>query len=195
MSTDLELVSRTANEGNKEAFARLVERHQSRIRQFLRRLTAGDWHSADDLAQETFLQAYRKIHQFKASGSFSAWLHSIAWRKFLSWQRKRVTQAEVVLRDDISIDRSNALEAELTAQRLMRLLSRDQRATITLSYAEGLTHEQISEITGFPLGTVKSHLSRGIAKMKTWIERYENKEQRHHQSATVISIEDKQHAG
>jgi len=188
----MELVARATNSADKQAFALLVERHQSRIRQFLRRLTAGDWHSADDLAQDTFLLAYRKIHQFRATGSFNAWLHSIAWRLFLSWKRKQVKQAEIPMWDEVSVDRGSALDAEMTAQRLMRVLSADQRVAITLSYAEGMTHHQISEVTGIPLGTVKSHISRAIKKMK---QHAINHEQQAGQPALVAGIEGKRHAG
>ncbi len=151
-----------------------MEHHQSRIRQFLRRLTAVDWHSADDMAQDSFLLAYRKIGQYQASGSFGAWLHSIAWRQFLSWQRKRARRAEVVMLNEIVVDQSSAVAAELTAQRLMQVLSTDQRVAVTLSYSVGMTHAQISEITGFPLGTVKTHIGRGIRKMKRLLEGDDN---------------------
>ena len=192
MITDLELVAQAANSANKDAFARLVERHQSRIRQFLRRLTAGDWHTADDLAQDTFVLAYKKIHQFRATGTFNAWLHTIAWRLFISWKRKQAKQAEVPMLEEFAVDKGNALHAEMTAQRLMRVLSADQRVTVTLSYSEGMTHQQISKITGIPLGTVKSHLSRAIKKMQQYIAQ---NEQPNGQPATARGIEGNRYAG
>jgi RNA polymerase sigma-70 factor (ECF subfamily) len=192
MRSDLELVAQAANFGNKEAFALLVDRHQSRIRQFLRRLTAGDWHSADDLAQETFIAAYQKIQQFRATGTFNAWLHSIAWRLFLSWKRKQARQAEVPMIEEVFEDRGNTLDAEMTAQRLMQVLSADQRVTVTLSYAEGMTHPQISEITGIPLGTVKSHINRAIKKMKQHVK---HNEQSPGQPVMATGLEGKCHAG
>lgn len=192
MRTDLELVAQAANFANKEAFALLVERHQSRIRQFLRRLTAGDWHNADDLAQDTFLLAFRKIHQFRATGTFNAWLHSIAWRLFLNWKRKQVKRAEVPIPEDVFVDKRSALDAEMTAQRLMQVLSDDQRVAVTLSYAEGMTHHQISEITGIPMGTVKSHISRAIKKMKLCVAR---DDQFVNRPSFAAGLEGKRHAG
>ena len=174
MDTDLQLVAQAINAGKPDAFAQLVERHQSRIRQFLRRLTAGDWHSADDLAQDTFVLAYRKIHSFKATGTFSAWLHTIAWRQFLSWQRTRVKRAEVSMLEDASFDPRTTLDAEMTAQRVMQVLNADERVSITLSYAEGMSHAEISAITGMALGTVKSHIYRAMQKMKQWVEDYDH---------------------
>ena len=192
MNSDLELVAQTANSGNKEAFAQLVERHQSRIRQFLRRITAGDWHAADDIAQDTFLIAYQKIHQFKGKGTFAAWLRSIAWRLFINLQRQKTRRGESALVGEFPAGGEGALEAELTAQRLMRVLSDDQRVVVTLSYSEGFTHEQIGNITGMPVGTVKSHLSRAISKMKRWVDTHDNEQSR---MPVTAGSEEKRHVG
>jgi len=83
MTSDMELVTLVTSSDDQAAFQLLVERHQGAIRGFLRRLAAGDYGTADDLAQETFLMAYRKMHTFKSTGSFLSWLHTIAYRQFL----------------------------------------------------------------------------------------------------------------
>ena len=88
MSTDDSLAQR-ARSGDASAFGALVREHQSKVRGFLRRLTRGDAALADDLAQETFLEAHRKIAQFRGEGSFGAWLCGIAWSRFLMERRKR----------------------------------------------------------------------------------------------------------
>ena len=88
MSTDTPLVQR-ARAGDAAAFGTLVRQHQSKVRGFLRRLTRGDAALADDLAQETFLEAHRKLDQFRGEGSFGAWLCGIAWSRFLMERRKR----------------------------------------------------------------------------------------------------------
>jgi len=71
------------------AFGALVRMHQSSLRGFLLRLTRGDRPLADDLAQETFLEAFRKIAQFRGDGSFAGWLYRIAWSRFLMQARRR----------------------------------------------------------------------------------------------------------
>ena len=71
------------------AFSALVRLHQGGLRAFLRRLTRGDQALADDLAQESFLEAWRKIGQFRGDAPFAAWLHRIAWSRFLMTARKR----------------------------------------------------------------------------------------------------------
>ena len=86
---DESAVARRAATGDAAAFGLLVRQHQSRLRGFLLRVTAGRHALADDLAQETFLEAWRKIAQFRGDGSFAGWLMGIAWSRFLMDARRR----------------------------------------------------------------------------------------------------------
>ena len=88
MISDKELATRVAISGDQRAFTLLVDRHQSAIRNYLRRLMAGDDATADDLSQETFLAAFLKMSSWRGTAKFSTWLHTIAYRKFLDYQRK-----------------------------------------------------------------------------------------------------------
>lgn len=170
MISDLELVTRVAGSDDQAAFRQLAERHQAAIRGFLRRLLAGDHSSADDLAQETFLIAYRKIHGWHGSGSFSSWLHTIAYRQFLQYSRKYSHQQVMAEVPQIGSESGLAVEAEILAQELMDLVSPEERACLTLAYAAGMSHPEICDITGMPLGTVKSHIQRGKHKLQNWLE-------------------------
>src|SRR5512140_2451798 len=87
--TDAELIARVVVQDDRHAFAELVRRHQSPVRATLRRLTAGDHALADDLAQETFLLAYRNLKSFRQEARFSTWLYRIATNAFLADARKR----------------------------------------------------------------------------------------------------------
>src|SRR3954470_19365825 len=82
-------LERRAATGDVAAFGVLVRQHQSALRGFLRRLTRGNHALADDLSQETFLEAHRKIGQFQGKGSFSGWLYAIDWSRFLREARRR----------------------------------------------------------------------------------------------------------
>ena len=174
MESDLELVTKVASSNDQQAFTCLVERHQSRIRQFLRRLTAGDTHAADDLAQETFLLAYRKIHTFRSKGSFSSWLHTIAYRQFLDLVKAQAKFPPHPNPPEMSMDSRSALDAEILAQKLMELLKPVERAVITLSFAEGMSHSEIGLVTDLPLGTIKSYIHRGKQKMKHWVQEHDH---------------------
>ena len=170
MISDLELATRVAGSNDQAAFQQLVERHQAAIRGFLRRLLAGDHGTADDLAQETFMLAYRKIPGWKGSGSFSSWLHTIAYRQFLQFRRKHKRLQVMAEPPDAGFDPGQAVDAEILLPRLMRLVSAEERACLTLAYASGLSHQEIVEVTGLPLGTVKSHISRGRRKIQQWLK-------------------------
>ena len=87
--TDAELIARVVVHDDRHAFSELVRRHQSAVRATLRRLTAGNHALADDLAQETFMLAYRNLKSFRQEAQFSTWLYRIATNAFLADARKR----------------------------------------------------------------------------------------------------------
>ena len=183
MRTDVELAALVAGSDNQAAFQELVERHQSSIRAFLRRLTAGDLALADDLAQETFLLAYRKIRSWKSTGKFVSWLHTIAYRQFIQHCRKHSRQTVMAEVPDAGHDSRDALEAELMTQRLMALVNEEERACITLAFVGGMSHAEIEEVTGLPLGTVKSRIFRGRQKLLRWLQENDYSVQKEAQGA------------
>ena len=174
MISDLELATRVASSDDQAAFQQLVERYQAPIRGFLRRLLAGDHGTADDLAQETFLLAYRKIPGWKASGSFSSWLHTIAYRQFLQFTRKHGRQQVMAEPPDAGFDPTPSVDAEILLPLLMRQVGPEERACLTLAYAAGMSHPEIVAITGLALGTVKSHIFRGRQKLQQWLKEHDH---------------------
>lgn len=155
------LIARAAA-GDSAAFALLVRQNQSPLRGFLRRLTRADHALADDLAQETMLEAWRKLPQFRNEGSFAGWLNRIAWSRFLMEARKRKPELLENLPEQ-AIETSP--DAKLDLERAMAKLSANERATLTLCFALGHSNEEASAILGLPLGTVKSHILRGRDKL------------------------------
>ena len=91
-SLEHSLIVRARSGTDNQAFGRLVAIYQSPIRGFLRRLAAGDEALADDLAQDTFLTAYRRISSFRGEGSFQGWLFRIAYTSFLQHRRKSMNR-------------------------------------------------------------------------------------------------------
>lgn len=174
MIPDMELVARVTGSDDQAAFQLLVERHQAAIRGFLRRLAAGDVGTADDLAQETFLMAYRKLHTLKSSGSIVSWLHTIAYRQFLQFTRKHVRQQVMAEPPDPGHDPGQSVDAEILVRRLMGFVSTEERACLTLAYSAGMSHPEIVNVTGLPLGTVKSHIQRGKLKLQRWLENHDH---------------------
>jgi len=153
------------------AFGELIRRHQSQVRNFLRRLAA-DSSEADDLAQEAFLHAWDKLQTFSGRGSFIGWLLKVAYTTFLQSKRKSKRYAEVL--DEAGYvaqveSRSYTQESNETADldKFLAVLTEEERAIMVMSYACGLSHREIGEATGLPVGTVKSVIYRGKEKIRT----------------------------
>jgi len=156
------------------AFGELIRRHQSQVRNFLRRLTR-DETLADDLAQDCFLHAWDKIHTYSGSGSFVGWLLKVAYTTFLQSKRKSKRYREIVEQAGHEAERAPAAiqgapEAELDVDTLMAALNEQERVIMIFSYACGLSHREISEATDLPAGTVKSIIHRAKEKIRTQFE-------------------------
>jgi len=169
-----EQLARHAAEGNAAAFATLVRQHQSQVRGFLRRMTRGDAALADDLAQETFLEAHRKITMWRAEGSFAGWLCAIAYSRYLMEARKRKLERleeAMEIAGDATPEADRALRLDLESA--MARLAPPERAALTLCFALGLTNEEAAMRLGLPLGTLKSHVARGREKLKTLLQAWQ----------------------
>ena len=170
-STDAELIVAILERDDRHAFGELVTRHQSKVRTVLRRLTRGDAALADDLAQETFVLAWKNLARFRFEARFSTWIYRIA---FNAWQSEARKKREVLLEmdDDAPPPGSDAYDelpdiaSRIDLERAMATLSDGERAAITACYYADLSHEQAAAALGMPLGTVKTHVLRAKAKLK-----------------------------
>jgi len=160
-----------AGAGDRRAFAELVRRRQSQIRNLMRRCCNDDT-LADDLSQQVFLKIWLNIHSLKSPGAFNVWLHRLAVNVWLQYLRKKdalryanelvefhLVQEEL---NDVDLDLDGALQ---TLPELVRLC-------VVLSYNEGLTHTEIATLTKMPLGTVKSHIRRGALRLQQLLSVY-----------------------
>lgn len=166
---DATLIARVVASDDRAAFGELVHRHQSAVRSFLRSLTQGDHALADDLAQDTFVQAYRGLGRYRHEGSFTTWLLGIAhnfWRN--ARRRQRTVPLEPAHLDQQesapSAERASDLHHDLTLA--LRQLAPDERTALHLCYQQGLSHAEIATVLGWPLGTVKTHLARSKDKLR-----------------------------
>ncbi|WP_271086407.1 RNA polymerase sigma factor [Brevundimonas sp. NIBR11] len=158
---------REARAGSDAAFARLVERHQAPVRAFLRRMLGRNWDDADDLAQDVFVAAWGSLGRLKDVAGFRSWLLGIAWRKAQDRMRSGLRSQA---RDRSWLDeaqRSDGISEEdrLALADAMAELPTDQRACVALCLADGWSHGEAAEALGLPLGTVKSHVARGRARL------------------------------
>ncbi|MDZ7644483.1 MAG: sigma-70 family RNA polymerase sigma factor [Woeseiaceae bacterium] len=169
---DAVLVARALSSREPAAFGELVRRHQSRVRIFLLRLCR-DASRADDLAQDCFLHAWDKLGDFRGDGSFAGWLLRIAWTTFLQHKRRDDRYRDVVELAAHETDTTGVapVREELNdLDRLLGVLTEEERAVMILSYACGLSHREISDASGLPVGTVKSVIHRGKQKIRDRFE-------------------------
>src|SRR3954452_1720181 len=172
--SDAQLIARSLVHDDRHAFGELVKRHQSAVRATLRRLASGNAALADDLAQETFVLAFRNLKSFRQEAKFSTWLYRIAYNVFLADGRKT---RELQMPEDVDADemapahvdpgsetRRAALKIDL--ERAMAVLSDAERAAIVQCYHNDLSPEEAAYVLDCPVGTVKTHILRAKVKLK-----------------------------
>jgi RNA polymerase sigma factor (sigma-70 family) len=168
--TDAELIARALVADDRPAFGELVQRHQSAVRHFLRHLTHGDTALADDLAQETFVHAWRSLARFHGGSAFSTWLLGIAhnhWRNARRRQRPydQLDEAPAHVTAIPAGTAESDLHHDLSAA--LATLDPDERLALHLGYQQGLSHAEIAALLDWPLGTVKTHLARGKDRLRS----------------------------
>lgn len=170
-----------AMSGDRTAFSELVWRRQSWLRNLLRRLSR-DPALADDLAQQVFLQAWRSLSTLRSVGAFGAWLRRLAINAWLAHRRSAPLPELALDAEDLPDATVFAAAAgeRLDLDRALAKLSRDERLCVVLAYSEGMSHGEISAATSLPLGTVKSHITRGARRLRVLLHAYEPVEERAH---------------
>ncbi len=165
---DRALIARALLGDDPLAFEQLVRRHQGLVRAQLRRLLHDDAAAADDLAQETFLLAWKKLGQFRGDAQFSTWLYRIAYSCFLQARRRASWTGDRAQEDAVDGLHAPAdtTDLQLDLARAMRRLSDAEQAVLLHCVQLGLSHEQAAYVLDMPLGTVKTHALRGKAKLR-----------------------------
>jgi RNA polymerase sigma-70 factor (ECF subfamily) len=175
---DLQLVQRTVA-GDDKAYELLVVKYQRRIERLIGRMVR-DVDLVEDIAQETFIRAYRALHQFRGEAQFYTWLYRIAVntaKKALVDMKRDPTVSEAALRgsddDDETYRPGNepttdespdtilaAKEIAAAVNAAMEALPVELRQAVTLREIEGLSYEEIAEVMNCPIGTVRSRIFR-----------------------------------
>ncbi|MBR5685137.1 MAG: sigma-70 family RNA polymerase sigma factor [Muribaculaceae bacterium] len=165
---EIRLLSQCALADNRDAFGRLVEAYQPRVRRFLLNLTMGDEMLTDDLAQETFIKAYVGIRGFKGMSAFGTWLYRIAYNEFYNHVRRHHEEhvEDIARMGDASTAATDAIEASMTVQEALTRLGDNERVAVTLFYIEDQPLKQVAKIMQMPEGSVKSLIHRAKGKMR-----------------------------
>ncbi len=179
--SDIELMARLAR-GDVSAIGELAHRHERRVLELAFR-TLGHWDLAEDVAQETFLRVYRAAKTYQPQAKFTTWLYRIVVNLCLDEQRRQGKGAvplEAVAPEGLPASQENRAEkkelAELVRAAVQQLPER-QRLVLVLYRYDGLSHAEISEITGWSQSAVESLLVRAygnlrekLAKLKDFVE-------------------------
>ena len=164
---DVELCSYAAA-GERRAFGELVRRHGSSVRHLLRRMGAQAALS-DDVAQDAFLAAFERIAEFRGEGTFAGWVKKIAARLYLRrlQREKRLSAlaAEEGGPDEADPGTGDA-DHRIDLDEALKVLSAAERLCVSMCYGAGLSHGEAAEALNLPLGTVKSHVKRGLEKLR-----------------------------
>jgi RNA polymerase sigma-70 factor (ECF subfamily) len=158
-------------EGNHEAFRVLVERHMKQTYNVVFGFV-NDHDDAEDLTQESFVRAYRSIGSFRGEAGFGTWLYRIATNLSLNRVRQKNLSASREIRESDSLQLasdpgpSHLQDLRHHIERSLHELPTLQRAVVILRHLNGLSTRQVSTILNCSEGTVKTHLHRGIKRMK-----------------------------
>jgi RNA polymerase sigma-70 factor (ECF subfamily) len=190
-NNDLVLRCQEGVHPDRAAFAELLRRHQSHVEKILYHL-APDWQDRADLAQEVWIRVYRNVNRLKDPVKFRGWLSRIATNLFYDELRKRKRVRPPISLDaprtvddgemdwDIAADRPGPDEDLSTREFYDQLreaiadLPEVFRTTIILREIDGMAYEEIAEITGVSLGTVKSRIARARQRLQVQLQDYLN---------------------
>ena len=159
--------------GDAASYGELVRRHEPSLRVFVSKLCRGA-DAVDDISQNAMVQGFRHIQQFRGDASFKTWLFKIAYREHLKIIRKQQSEDRLVdqlYEDEQERERTpqdGNIRMDLEAALLH--VSEAERAAILLCDAFGFSHGEAAETLDAPLGTVKSHILRGRAKMRDFLK-------------------------
>ena len=162
-------------ETDRAAWADIVEQHSDRVFRLALRLT-GNRHDAEDLTQEVFVRVFRSLHTY-TPGTFEGWLHRITTNLFLDQARRKQRIRFDALSDERAARLASPVAAPDTAyaegtfdddvETALAALPPDFRAAVVLCDIEGLSYEEIAEILGAKIGTVRSRIHRGRALLRS----------------------------
>jgi RNA polymerase sigma-70 factor (ECF subfamily) len=157
-----------ARTGDTAAFEELLSRREAGLRRMLTRL-CGDAALAEDLAQQAFVGAWKALPALREPAAFGGWLKRIAVHAWFAHARRVGHDLASLAEADAVADPlagPAAADANLDLARALAYLRPVERTCVVLAHGEGMTHDEIAVATGLPLGTVKSHIARGSARLR-----------------------------
>lgn len=158
-------------DGDTEAFGNLVNRYEDFVFTLILRMVRSE-DMARDIAQETFLRAYRGIRRFELRSSFKTWLYRIAYNTALSHIKREKIEMKEIESTEPSLDTAPSHSLKLTLEKLIGKLKPELQSVIIFHYYDDLKYDEIAEVLQCPIGTVKIRLYRAKYELKKLWARY-----------------------
>lgn len=183
------MLIRAVQAGDKAAFDELVLKHKDRLFNLVYWFL-GDYHEANDCAQETFIKVFKSVNKFRFESAFSTWLYRIALNTCKNrikssayrWKKKTVSletsggskngnpSSEIANGSPTPVMALEKKEKIMRIQKAINSLPEEQNQVVVLRDIQGFSYQDISDITGLNLGTVKSRLARGRLELKNQLK-------------------------
>ena len=168
--------------GDREAFAKLVQKYQSRVLTLATRIL-DNRSEAEDVAQDIFVKVFQSLHEFRGASRFSTWLYRITVNHCLNYIRRRTRQQQTLvaaepedwMQEFPTSNPHRTLEQKerwVLVQAKLQALSPEYRTILLLRDFEGLSYEEIADVLQLESGTVKSRLHRARTELKALLEPY-----------------------
>ena len=194
---DVQLIRKVLS-GDDEAFNTLVQKYQSSVHALVWR-KIGDFHYAEEITQDTFLQAYQKLSTLRDPNQFAGWLYVIANRLCIAWIRQQrptmqsLSDTSVKVIDDLAYERYVLKQRELEAaehryeiiQRLLAELPESERTVMTLYYLGEMTIKKIGKSLGVSANTITSRLHRARKRLQEKGEFFQMPSDNHQQNLAI----------
>ena len=165
------LVIALACAGDDGAFAEIVRRRQARVRRFMIHLCR-ESSLGDDLAQQVFLTAWRSLRLLRSVDAFDAWLRRIMINTWIGELRRRKLRYAGEPAPEHCGSVRDATAERLDLDQALAMLPEVMRLCVVLAYNDGMSHSEIAQATRLPLGTVKSNIARGTARLRELLPGY-----------------------
>lgn len=180
MDKTVDLLVYKSKQGNKEAFEQLVKLYQNKVYALCYQLTSNQ-SDAQDLAQEAFVKAYRSLSGFRNEADFGTWMHRITVNLWINTKRRKKPEVsldatidtgngeinfEVASNEETPDEKLERKELNMLVQLALNDLSEEHKTVLVLREMQGYNYEEIAQITGCSLGTVKSRINRARQNLK-----------------------------
>ncbi len=181
MDSTVSKLVKKAKRGDPEAFGALIEKYERFVFNVVYRMI-GNAEDASDVSQEAFIKAFKKFSYYDENWAFSTWLYRIAVNAAIDFMRsskkENCVSFEDYIVDEDNQNRDSGIEEKIISKEgvkniisAVNMLDDEFKAVIVLRDMEGMDYKEISDITGLPMGTVKSRLSRGRGKLRRIMEK------------------------